>query len=132
MDEKLLVLIALKDKETQGNVVRAFNICFPDACIETTYFGYECIQLVKDKNPDIVILDSFFDDMEGNGVLENIRAYSNAPVIMMAYSKDEKRLVAAFELGASDYMVKPVHQMELIARARSLLRTHRAKNAGRG
>ena len=79
--------------------------------------------LVTDlESPDLVLLDLAMPDMSGFQVLEQIRRFSDLPVIILTVRDDELDKVRGLELGADDYIVKPFGPLELMARIRSALR----------
>lgn len=71
---------------------------------------------------DIVILDIMMPGMGGLDVLRRIRSKSAIPVIMLTARGDEADRVVGLELGADDYLSKPVYPRELLARVRAVLR----------
>ena len=75
--------------------------------------------------PDLVLLDLMLPDMSGLQVCRQLRAAARTqglPVIIMSAKADELDLVAGFEAGADDYVVKPFSLRELTLRCRALLR----------
>ncbi|HQY57276.1 MAG: winged helix-turn-helix domain-containing protein [Nitrospira sp.] len=74
------------------------------------------------RNPDIILLDLGFPDMNGTAVIEHIRAWSNMPIIVLSARDQEQVKVQAFDLGADDYVTKPFGVDELLARMRVALR----------
>jgi two-component system KDP operon response regulator KdpE len=76
------------------------------------------------KPPDLIILDLGLPDMDGAGVLERLRAWSQVPLIVLSVRSNEEEKVRLLELGADDYVVKPFGMAELLARARAALRRH--------
>ncbi|MFZ1502282.1 MAG: winged helix-turn-helix domain-containing protein [Nitrospira sp.] len=77
---------------------------------------------VSARNPDIILLDLGFPDMNGTAVIEHIRAWSNMPIIVLSARDQEQVKVQAFDLGADDYVTKPFGVDELLARMRVALR----------
>jgi len=71
---------------------------------------------------DIVILDVMMPGLGGLDVLRRIRSRSAVPVIMLTARGDETDRVVGLELGADDYLSKPVYPRELLARLRAILR----------
>jgi len=71
---------------------------------------------------DIVLLDIMMPDLDGLELLRRLRARSNVHVIMLTAKGDELDRVVGLELGADDYLSKPFHPRELIARIRAVLR----------
>ena len=71
---------------------------------------------------DLVLLDIGLPDREGHEVLQDIRGWTETPVIMMSVQSSETEKVKALDLGANDYVTKPFGVQELSARIRALLR----------
>lgn len=71
---------------------------------------------------DAVLLDGMMPGMDGLEVCRRIRARSNVPVLMLTARGDETDRVVDLELGADDYLPKPVSPRELLARLRAVLR----------
>lgn len=71
---------------------------------------------------DVVLLDGMMPGMDGLDVLRRLRAKSAVPVIMLTARGDETDRVVGLELGADDYLGKPVSPRELLARIRAILR----------
>ncbi len=97
-------------------------MCFPKSEFKLTESGERCIDLLRAKRPDIVILDSVLKDIDGFETIKQIRSISDVPILMLSYSKEESQIVKAFDLGADDYMAKPIHQMEAVVRVKSLIK----------
>ncbi len=81
-------------------------------------------------SPDIVLLDLGLPDMDGYDVCRTLRATSSVPIIVVTARSDEFDRVLGLELGADDYMVKPLGARELVARIRAVLRRTRDGVAG--
>jgi DNA-binding response OmpR family regulator len=91
------------------------------------------VELVRKLKPDLVTLDILMPDPDGLKVLETLKRdpdLAEIPVIMVSGKGEEEYLVRAFELGAADYLVKPVRLPELNARVRKALRETRARLSG--
>ncbi|SDQ34905.1 two-component system, OmpR family, KDP operon response regulator KdpE [Pseudoxanthomonas sp. CF385] len=71
---------------------------------------------------DLVVLDIGLPDLDGHGVLRELRQWSQVPVIMLTVRDGEAEKVAALDGGANDYVTKPFGVQELMARIRGLLR----------
>jgi two-component system KDP operon response regulator KdpE len=74
------------------------------------------------RNADLIVLDLNLPDMEGESVVERIRAWSTVPIIVLSVRKSDDDKVKLLESGADDYVVKPFSMVELVARARAALR----------
>lgn len=86
--------------------------------------GTGTLKMASERRFDLVILDVNMPGLNGFDVLGRLREtaeYSNVPIVMLTALGSEKDVVRGFELGASDYVVKPFSPVELIARVRRLL-----------
>ncbi len=92
--------------------------------VKTTTNGYEAIKLIKEYNPDIVLLDIRMPEIDGLEALKKIKKiYTKVQVIIMtAYSTTEKA-IEAMKLGAFDYLVKPFDNDKLLELIDSAIKT---------
>jgi two-component system response regulator MprA len=84
--------------------------------------GQEGLALLRDVTPDAVILDVGLPDADGFDVLAAIRAITDVPVVMLTARGELGDRVRGLDLGADDYIAKPFHVAELLARLRAQLR----------
>ncbi len=86
--------------------------------------GGEALELARNSAPDAIVLDAMMPVIDGYEVLRRIRNDENMgsiPVLMLTARKQERDVLSALELGASDFMVKPFIPEELAARLARLL-----------
>ena len=91
--------------------------------------GTEGMAQVAQWHPDVIILDLTLPDMDGIEVCRQLRTWTTVPIIVLSVRGGDHDKVAALELGADDYLVKPFSSQELVARVRVALR-HMAQSAG--
>jgi two-component system KDP operon response regulator KdpE len=72
--------------------------------------------------PDVVILDLSLPDMDGTELLRQLRQWYVNPVVILSARTSEQDIIACLDAGADDYLVKPFHSGELLARVRTALR----------
>ncbi len=94
--------------------------------------GGEAMALVRELQPDVVLLDLALPDIDGRDVCRGLRLESDVPIIMVTASGTVTDRVVGLELGADDYVVKPFATTEVIARIRAVLRRGRGDPAQRG
>ena len=95
--------------------------------IVTVGNGHAALELIASHCPDCILLDLGLPDMDGVGIIENIRRWSSVPIIVISARITEDDKVEALDLGADDYLTKPFSTVELLARIRTALRhTRRA------
>jgi two-component system KDP operon response regulator KdpE len=95
--------------------------------VERADTAAEGLRLAASRSPDAVLLDLGLPDMDGQVVLERIRAFSAVPVIVLSARDREAEKIAALDHGADDYVEKPFGVGELLARIRAALRHRRAQ-----
>ena len=77
------------------------------------YSGTEALYLLKQKKPDLILLDLILPGLDGEGVLEHIKGI---PVIVLSSKAEVEDKITLLNEGACDYITKPFHKKELIAR----------------
>ena len=89
--------------------------------------GAEGLRAATSQPPDLVILDLGLPDLDGQVVLERLREWFAAPIIVLSARDQEDQKIRALDHGADDYLTKPFGVGELLARLRTALRhTHRS------
>lgn len=90
--------------------------------IYTASDGVECIQVAVKVHPDLFVLDLGMPKMDGMGVIQGVRGWTDAPILVVSGRTDAREKVAVLDAGADDYITKPVSIDELLARIRALFR----------
>jgi len=116
------ILIIDDEPDVTRAVQLTITIQEPEWQVIAAHQGETGLDLVDTEAPDLVLLDLAMPGMHGFEVLEQIRLFSDVPVIILTVQDDELDKVRGLELGADDYMVKPFGHLELLARIRSVLR----------
>jgi two-component system OmpR family response regulator len=88
--------------------------------------GKEALTLLDSEKVNLIILDIMMPNMDGWDLCENIRTYysDSLPILMLTAKGETAQKVKGFDLGADDYLVKPFHPTELIARIKALLKRY--------
>ena len=84
--------------------------------------GEAAMRAVEHDRPDLIVLDVMLPKLDGYSLLAELRKSTTVPVILLTARSEEVDRVLGFELGADDYVVKPVSPRELTARVKSVLR----------
>ena len=84
--------------------------------------GDAALEQLRERAPDIAILDVMMPRVSGLDVLRELRAFSEIPVLMLTARGDDIDRIVGLELGADDYVAKPCNPREIVARLRAILR----------
>ena len=84
--------------------------------------GRSALAAASSKPPDAVVLDLGLPDIDGVEVIEGLRGWTDAPIIVLSARTGEPDKVVALDAGADDYVTKPFGMDELLARLRAALR----------
>ena len=82
----------------------------------------EAMKRIAGERPDVVVLDLGLPDGDGKDVIKRVRAWSDVPIVVLSAREREAEKIAAFDLGADDYVDKPFGIGELMARLRAAMR----------
>ena len=93
--------------------------------IETVTDGSLALARFGQIKPDLVVLDIMLPNVDGLTICREIRKQSQVPIIMLTARDEVTDKVVGLELGADDYLTKPFHPQELVARAKALVRRAR-------
>lgn len=115
-DEKLIVKGLKFSLEQDGNEV------------DCAYDGEEAINLARAGQYDIILLDVMLPKYDGFEVCQQIREFSDVPIIMLTAKGDDMDKILGLDYGADDYMTKPFNVLEVKARIKAILRRMSSKN----
>ncbi|MFB1100469.1 response regulator transcription factor [Terribacillus sp. JSM ZJ617] len=93
--------------------------------------GIEAIALMKQKRPDLILLDIMMPDLDGWETCKQIKSFSEVPIIMLTARNEKIDVVKGLKIGADDYVTKPFDEEELLARIDAVLRRAVVLNSDR-
>jgi len=99
-----------------------FNLENEGYLVETGYDGEQAVELARNGNFDLIILDLMMPKIDGLKACMRIREFSNVPIIILTAKGEDTDKIIGFECGADDYITKPFNILELKARIRAMLR----------
>ena len=109
-DEKMIV------KGTKFSLIQDYSV------VDCAYDGEEALNMAKNNDYDIILLDIMLPKMNGLEVCQQIREFSNVPIIMLTAKGDDMDKIMGLEYGADDYITKPFNILEVKARMKAILR----------
>ncbi|WP_425061417.1 response regulator [Sporomusa carbonis] len=84
--------------------------------------GFEAMKLIREKKPDIIILDLMLPGIDGWEICRRVRRETDIPILMLTARDEETDRLIGLEMGADDYVTKPFSPREVVARAKVILR----------
>ena len=90
--------------------------------VDCAYDGEEALEMAKEKKYDIILLDLMLPKMDGFEVCQQIREFSNVPIVMLTAKGEDMDKILGLEYGADDYITKPFNILEVKARIKAIMR----------
>ena len=111
-------VLVVDDEPGIGNILRIKLRLYGYEVITTTS-GAEAIELIRTREPDIVLLDVLMPDVTGMDVLEKVRAFSQVPIVVFTAKPDIIQF--AMKLGANDSITKPFDPEQVLNKIETVL-----------
>ena len=116
------ILVVDDDQPILDALTVGFQLQWQDATVLVARDGEAGLRTFYEQSPDVVVLDVALPGQSGFEVLQEIRRTSDVPVLMLTARGEELDQVRGLEMGADDYVVKPVRHLALLARIKAVLR----------
>jgi DNA-binding response OmpR family regulator len=114
------VLIVDDDSDTIELVKRILRLS--DFDVASAKSGYEAFSITEKIQPDIILLDLMMPEIDGRATLKKLREVTNSPIVILSALNSKDNIVELLNLGGDDYITKPFHRDELVARLHAVLR----------
>lgn len=98
--------------------------------VDCAYDGEEALEYARNNTYDIILLDVMLPKQNGFEVCQQIREFSNVPIIMLTARGDDMDKILGLDYGADDYMTKPFNILEVKARIKAIMRRVENKEKG--
>ena len=118
-------ILVVDDEAPMAELVREY-LAAEGMDVAVTQDGPSSVEAVRERRPDVVVLDVMLPGIDGFEVLRRVRTFSDTYVIMLTARAEEIDRIVGLSVGADDYLVKPFSPRELVARVKALLRRPRA------
>lgn len=99
--------------------------------VDCAYDGEEALEYVQNKKYDMILLDVMLPKLTGFEVCQQIREFSNVPIIMLTAKGDDMDKILGLEYGADDYITKPFNILEVKARIKAIMRRMEPKKSAK-
>jgi len=115
-------ILLVEDEVELSNSIKEYFV-FNNFEVDTAYDGEQAVYFAKEYSYDVIIMDVMMPKMDGLTALKHIRSSENStPIILLTAKSELEDKIEGLELGADDYLTKPFHIKELLARVRALSR----------
>lgn len=114
-------ILAVDDEQNILDLV-VYNLEAAGFQVLTAKDGKEALKIIREKAPELIILDVMLPEIDGFELLTIVRKETKTPVIMLTAKKEEIDKVLGLEMGADDYLTKPFSPRELVARVKVVFR----------
>ena len=105
-----------------------FSLEQEDMEVDTAYDGEEAVEKAREGNYDIILLDLMLPKLDGLSACQQIREFSDVPIVMLTAKGEDMDKILGLEYGADDYITKPFNILEVKARIKAIMR--RTQNRG--
>lgn len=90
--------------------------------VDCAYDGEEALKMARNNTYDMILLDIMLPKLSGLEVCQQIREFSNVPIVMLTAKGDDMDIILGLEYGADDYITKPFNILEVKARIKAIMR----------
>lgn len=97
--------------------------------VDCAYDGESAIDMIKEKDYDVVLLDIMLPKKNGFEVCQQVREFSDVPIIMLTAKGEDINKILGLEYGADDYITKPFNILEVKARIKAIIRRNSKKSS---
>ena len=105
-----------------------FNLEQDGMEVDCAYDGEEAVEKAKANKYDIILLDLMLPKMDGLEVCQQIREFSNVPIVMLTAKGEDMDKILGLDYGADDYITKPFNILEVKARIKAIMRRARSEH----
>lgn len=120
MDKKYHLLL-IEDDPSLGQWIQDYLVKYHYQ-VTLLNSGAKAVEQIRDLRPDLVILDILLPEKNGFEICKEVRTFYQCPILMVTACTEESDEVLCFELGADDYLTKPVRPKAMLARIQTLLK----------
>ena len=96
----------------------------PEYVFHEAHTGREAVRIVKEQPVELILMDIMMPELDGISAMQEIRKFSNAPIILLTAKSEDIDKIVGLNAGADDYITKPFNPLELAARVKSNLRRY--------
>src|ERR1700732_4154435 len=119
-------ILVVEDEENISQTLR-YNLTREGYEVSEAATGTQALELARQRNPDLILLDLMLPEMSGLEVCRVLRAEMSTPILMLTAKASELDKVVGLQVGADDYVTQPFSLNELLARVAAMLRRRRGR-----
>ncbi len=116
------VLLIEDNQQVVKDISSCLQVRYPEVIVVSVADGQKGIEMVETESPDLVMVASALPDRDTLDLVSKIREFSDVPLIILSEAETDMDRARGLEVGADEYVTKPVSPIEFLARVRALLR----------
>lgn len=121
MPETKKTILIVEDEIAFAEILRDY-LHASGYAIEMLHSGESVVEYVRTSPPHLILLDLMIPEVDGSTICKEIRVFSDLPIIMLTAKISELDRLLGYDIGADDYICKPVNPREILARIKAVLR----------
>lgn len=121
-------ILVVDDEENIREVIREYAE-FEGHSVDEACDGMKAVEMAKEKDYDIIIMDVMMPRLDGYSACKEIRKFKNTPMLILSARGEEYDKLFGFEIGVDDYVVKPFSPKEVMARVNAIIKRNTAAAA---
>jgi DNA-binding response OmpR family regulator len=125
--EKMPTRVLVVDDDNETADLLRIILENDDFLVNTATSGREGIEMTRKIDPDVILLDLLIPDMDGFTVCREVRKFSSIPIVVLSAVSNPGLVTQALDVGADDYLTKPIYSNVLVACLNKLTRRARAE-----
>ena len=124
------LLVVAPSREENESIAAVFNMLCPGTNILSAADGQEAMPLLEKRHPELLLTSLTTPASPCLNLIRDVRLFSKIPLVVISNDPNESTMVRSFELGADDYFMKPYKPLELVLRAKAIIRRAHGINEG--
>jgi two-component system response regulator VanR len=114
-------ILVVEDEKLLNDTISTF-LTYSNYDVVSAYDGISAVEMAKQHNPDLILLDVMLPCMLGYDVAKAIRKFSSVPILFLTSIEDKESKQKAFEAGATDYLSKSIDLSVLVEKINQILK----------
>jgi len=124
------LLVVTSTREENESIAAIFKMLWPGTNVLSAGNSQEAVSILEKRNPEFLLVNLTIQASASLDLIRDVRLFSSIPLVVISSDPNESTMVRSFELGADDYFTKPFKPLELVLRAKAIMRRAHGVNEG--